>query len=193
MKKLYLVCLMIAVSISMVTSVYAASPSIGAGSNEAFGQINLRSTSSKPDGGGTTSTSESTSIVAGYGRFVTDQLQLGFSFMGSLSKQGSSSDTTGTTGVDLFVKYHFMSKGQIFVPYLGIQGGYMNSDQGKNSSASAGSYGAMGGFKYFLTENLALNTELNYRRYQMEFGSGSFKSKSTTDDMQLLLGFAYYF
>ncbi len=193
MKKLLVISLMIAASICMATSVYAANPQIGAGSNEAFGQLTFRYTSTTPDGGGDSTTNSSSTIVAGYGRFVTDQLQLGITFMGDLSEASGSSDTTGTTGADIFAKYHFMSKGQVFVPYLGIQGGYINIEMGKGSSASAGSYGVMGGFKYFLTDNIAFNTELNYRHYQMDFSSGAFQSKSTTEDLQLLLGFAYYF
>jgi len=200
MKKFLILIVIIAVSIFMISSVYAASPQVGKGSNEAFGQITFRNTSSKSDGSSNTSTNKTASVVAGFGRFVTDQVQLGISLMGDLSQSDSGTTSSESKsqlyGADLFAKYHFMSKGQVFVPYLGIQGGYikmLSGSAGSDSSGTAASYGAMGGVKYFITDNLAANAELNYRHYQMDFNSGSFTSKTTTDDIQALLGFAYFF
>jgi opacity protein-like surface antigen len=200
MKKLSILCLMIAASIFMATSVYAAGSKVGQGSSEAFGQLTFSNKTTKPDTGDSKTTIKSAIYTIGYGYFLTDQIQLGVAHMGSLfkiSEDSSSSDgELSIYGIDAFAKYHFMTKGATLVPYLGIQGGWIRSKMsistdggGGDTSANAFSYGAMGGLKYFVSDNVSINTELNYRHYDLKFDDYKMK----TDDISVLIGFSVYF
>ena len=63
--------------------------------------------------------------------------------------------------------------------------------EGESANGSAGSYGGMGGVKFFITENIAFNTELNYRQYDMKFEGVD--SKVKVNNLALLFGFSVYF
>lgn len=199
MKKLSVVCLMVVASIFMVTHVYAAGAGIGAGSNEAFGQAQIQNVSSKTKGSPNTNTTTMAIYTVGYGRFITDALQLGVSHIGIIGNTddgAGSKNTAAVYGIDGFAKYHFYTKGQTVVPYVGLQVGYLgltanSGGGGPDSTGSSVSYGGMGGLKFFLSENFAITTELNYRRYEMKMSPGN--DESTSDQISFLVGFAVYF
>jgi opacity protein-like surface antigen len=194
MKKTIIQFVIIAVSIFMVTSAYAAGAGIGQGSNEFFGQAQLANTKSTPEGGSSTTTTTALYTV-GYGRFITDPIQLGISHTGVIYSTDNSD--SGIMIFDGFAKYHFYSKGQTVVPYVGIQLGFVglssSSSGGSDTSGTGFSYGGMGGIKFFLSENFAVNTELNYRHSSMTITAGNSDYTSTEDALTALLGFAIYF
>lgn len=192
MKKLSILCLMIAASIFMVTNVYAAGAQIGKGSSEVFGMLSYTNTVSKTESSDDKNTTNTALYTVGYGYFVTDRVQLGISHLGILAKSDSdsSSDTLSILGFDGFVKYHFLDKGATLVPYVGLQAGYLSAKY-NDDKGDAMTYGAMGGLKYFVSENVTLNTELNYRHYDLKSRSSDDKAKS--DTIGVLIGFSVYF
>ena len=80
--------------------------------------------------------------------------------------------------------YNFFKPNTTVVPYAGIQLGFSGYDAGGTDDTSV-SYGLQGGAKYFLSENLSLNGELNYLVTTIDPDD----VKSTS----LLVGMAYYF
>jgi outer membrane protein W len=193
MRKLGLLLLLVAVMFAYSNEAAAAGLQKGASEIAAFGSLS-RMTTKMDDYKDTTNTNIG---ILGYNYFLTDQVSAGANLllMGTKSKdnEGSTSSVVAT-GIDLNAKYHFTSKGQTVVPYLGLQGGWMGismKSDGDSLSGRAPSYGGMGGVKFFITENIAFNTELNYRRYNIKF-SGE-ESKAKINNLSLLLGFSVYF
>ena len=145
-------------------------------------------------------TTNGAAVRLGYSYFLTDQVSAGANLMINGNKDKYDDGTTSsdlTAGIDLNAKYHFIfSKGQTVVPYLGLQGGWINmaiKSEGESASGSAGSYGGMGGVKFFITENVSFNTELNYRKYTVGFTYGLAEVTSKINDVKLLFGLSYYF
>jgi outer membrane protein W len=197
MKKITISMLVLAMVFFMSASVYAAGAGIGKGSAEVLLQGTLSFTNSKADD--TTVDLSQFQYVVGGGYFLTDGLQVGATHLGTVM-QVKSGDVTATANMltlDAFLKYYFYSKGQTVIPYVGIQGGalYLKAKGDAGGSGTADytqtipSYGGMGGLKYFITENVSFNTELNYRHFQFKVDETNVKS----DNISLLLGFSYYF
>ncbi len=133
-------------------------------------------------------------VTAGY--FITDQIQLGGSFMGNRMDYGDSDSTTYDLSAQ--AKYHFSSSDQTIVPYVGIQGGYYtrtyDSGDGDESESDGYSYGALGGLKFFVTESTTLNLELNYNRLSLDPDSNDDNDDNIEADLlALLIGFSIYF
>lgn len=195
MKKFVVVMCMLAVTFFICSNAESAGAGIGQGSSElgVFGSLSHQTMNIKEEGDTDKITTNVLMGVVNYGYFLTDKVQLGGTvlYMGTNSKDGGE-DSLHIWGLDLVGKYHFYSKGQSVVPYMGIQAGILNigfkGDEYDDSSTSF-SYGAMGGLKYFITENTSFNTELNYRRYKMDFED----SKATINNLSLLIGFSVYF
>lgn len=193
MRKLGLLLLLVAVMFAYSNEASAAGIQKGASEISAFGSLS-RMTTKVDDYKDTTHTNIG---MLGYSYFLTDQISAGANLlligMKSKDSEGSTS-SAGITGIDLNAKYHFFSKGQTVVPYLGLQGGLMRmslKSDGDSLSGRAPSYGGMGGVKFFITENIAFNTELNYRRYSIKFSG--YESKAKINNLSLLLGFSVYF
>jgi hypothetical protein len=195
MKKLAVLMLVFTTIFFMSTSVYAAGAGIGKGSTELFLNGNLIHTDTKT--GGDTTKIDQFSYLVGGGYFLTDGLQVGLSHLGTvIEAKNGGKITLSILTFDAFAKYYFYSKGQTVVPYVGIQGGWVSlKAEGEFGGASGeyskgvGSYGAMGGLKFFLTENVTFNTELNYRHYDFTVEDTTVK----VDQTALLLGFSFYF
>lgn len=207
MRKLGLLLLLVAVMFAYSNEAFAGGIQKGASEFSASGSIDKISTKSEysymgHSMGSSKESSNGATVNLGYSYFLTDQISAGANLMvnGTKTKYDDGatiSDTT--TGIDLNAKYHFIfSKGQTVVPYLGLQGGWLemstkSKDYG-SASGSAGSYGGMGGVKFFITENVSFNTELNYRKYNVTFDYGSlFEGKDKINDLKLLFGLSYYF
>lgn len=150
-------------------------------------------------------------IRLGYGYFLTDEIQVGATASESISsskpyKQGTpESFVTNTfqTSVDATVKYHFLqlTRRQIpVVPYIGAQLGYVNyhlkqknefNKQQEEYDANTFGIGGMGGLKIFVTENLAVNAEFNYKHFEVELLKGVPHEKH--NQFLGLVGLSYYF
>ncbi|MCL4456718.1 MAG: porin family protein [Nitrospirae bacterium] len=191
MKKfLAIMCILTAV-LFYCSGAEAVEAGISEGTSELGTMAAISSLSGKAQGSKFTSTT--TLGLAQYGYFITDHIQLGGSvlYMGQTSKTADEKSTSDATGIDLYGKYHFYSKGQSVVPYLGVQAGYLDisaKSDGDSASGDAFSYGGMGGLKFFITEKISFNTELNYRRYKMDITSGGTKVGVNVNNLTLLLG-----
>jgi|GEM_PF-1481037 len=196
MKKFLAVIFMLAVTLIYCNNAGAVEAGIGKGSQELAalgGFINL---SGKAQG--TKFTSNTTIGMVQYGYFITDQIQLGGDvlYMGGTTKVDDEKSSSNTIGADLNAKYHFISKGQSIVPYLGIQAGYLDLSAKSDSDKADGnafSYGGMGGVKFFITEKTSFNAEVNYRRYRLDVTSSGTKVGADINQLMLLLGFSVYF
>lgn len=171
----------------------AANPgsAIQQGSSELGGQISLEGSTSTTEGSSTEYDSSTATLGITYGYFVTDAIQLAgryFSVSSSSGTDGTVTNETTYSYLYLEGKYHFYSKGQTFIPYVGVGIGTasMTSESpGYTYSSSGSSSSLMGGVKYFVSENTSLNTELNV-------GSAKFDT-TTTNTTRLLIGFSVYF
>jgi outer membrane protein W len=191
MKKLAVLMLVFTTIFFMSTSVYAAGGGIGKGSTEVYLSGNLIHSEVKVED--TKAKVDQISYLVGAGYFLTDAIQVGLSHLGSITegKNGESAKLTTMT-YDLFAKYYFYSKGQTFAPYVGIQGGWVQYDLNVGAdkySKGVGNYGAMAGLKFFLTENITFNTELNYRHFDFTVD----ETKVTVDQTAVLVGVSYFF
>lgn len=204
MRKLGLLLLLVAVMFVYSNAASAAGIQKGASEFTASGSIDRVTTTSEYSymgySGSEKSSSNGTTVNLGYNYFLTDQVSAGANLMINGNKDKYDDGTTSsdvTAGIDLNAKYHFIfSKGQTVVPYLGLQGGWINmaiKSEGESASGSAGSYGGMGGVKFFITENVSFNTELNYRKYTVGFTYGLAEVTSKINDVKLLFGLSYYF
>lgn len=183
----------------VASSAFAAGIGKGAKEIGAFGSIS--DTTMEFDGA--ESESLSATVQANFGYFVTDGLQVGGAVFNQQSKDeftsgGTTSESeTSTMGLDGFAKYHFYKKGQTVVPYVGAQLGYVSStttdDEGNESDGTAISYGAMGGAKFFVSESVSFNAELNYKLYELDFDFGGTTATADVTDLSVLLGFSVYF
>lgn len=150
-------------------------------------------------------------VRLGYGYFITDNVQLGANVSENISSTkpytGGNPEAFTTniyqSSLDATAKYHFLQltkKSIPLVPYVGAQAGYVhvtvkrkndfNKKQETYNADSIG-YGGMAGVKFFFTESLALNAELNYKHFDVELLKGLPKLKH--DQISGLLGLSYYF
>lgn len=194
MRKLGLLLLLVALMFAYSNE--AAAAGIQKGASEFSANGSLSQLTAKTDD--YKITENATLAMLGYNYFLTDQVSAGVNllYIGIKDKDNDgSTSSTSVPGIDLNAKYHFIfSKSQTVVPYLGLQGGWIKmslKSDGDSISGSAGSYGGMGGVKFFITENLSFNTELNYRRYDMKFSG--VESKVKVNNLALLFGFSVYF
>jgi opacity protein-like surface antigen len=120
-----------------------------------------------------------------YNRFMRDDLSLGCTFRPSLSK----SDDTENQQLFLLGRgdYYFTPQTK-YVPYAGAHLGLINYtfDSGDSSSSeTAFTYGLQGGWKFFISENMSWNLELDLSLYSAEDEDITVTS--------LLAGMSYYF
>lgn len=80
--------------------------------------------------------------------------------------------------------YLFFKANSNIVPYAGVQLGFSGYDFGDEDDTSI-SYGVQGGAKFFLSEDLSLNAELNYLVTTID--------PDDVKNTSLLVGLSYYF
>ena len=207
MKKLVVVALALIVVLAGGTA-FAAGNKVQQGTSEfaVFMSID-NSESSASTSSSSKSIDQSTSMNLSYGYFLTDGLQLGFSYMGMASKSwqetngkkvvGSDSESTFTF-LYLDLKYNFVfDKAQTVVPYLGVGLGTASTTNVSGATKTTGSGFAtalMGGVKFFVTENTSFNAELRMDSFTYtpspQVGT---KVEYTTDTVGLNLGLSVYF
>ena len=136
--------------------------------------------------------------------YMKNNISLGGAVFNTISKTKTTDQDTSNSnifGLDGVAKYHFApeywkkhSVLQNLVPYIGPQAGWVSVFQQQKDQKNTGntfSYGVLGGTQYFITENVSLNGELNYRHYKVSFGSNM--PTTTYDVTKLLFGFSVYF
>lgn len=188
--------------LSLALYVPAQAAAINKGAIELSTDANVTFSHSEVPNSSTNTTSGTMRVGCGY--FILDGLQVGGSVMDTLSESkttGSDSTDSNTFDLDLFVKYHIYPKVwasnhvlKAIVPYVGVQGGWINvysKTKGASTSGDSISYGGMGGIKYFISEDVSLNGEYNYRHYDVTIGKNN--PKTTSDDSKILFGFSVYF
>lgn len=123
-------------------------------------------------------------IKAGY--FFTDNISLGLSFMGV--SMSSDDDDTGALFFEVEPNYHFMTDSTL-VPYVGMHAGLIYATSGDDSE-TVPSYGAQAGIKNFFSENVALDVQLRWTHYSLEFGDDD---EASIDDYGIIVGLNWYF
>lgn len=134
-------------------------------------------TNSKFDQGGR---DELTTIQAEFGHFFTKELELG--------ALGGFSHTPDLNVFDVGGKgrFHFFTESR-FVPYLGgqVTWSYIDPDQG--DSANGLGFGPLGGIKIFVTENVSI-----FGEYQFRWFTGDLDD-SLNDQQVILIGISFFF
>jgi hypothetical protein len=100
-------------------------------------------------------------IQAKFGKYLTDNLELGVSpniSITTIDTGFGDSDTDVTAGLGAFFVYSFLFSDAKTVPYVGGQ--YFKSDL--SDGDDNGSAGVTGGLKFFVTEKAALDFSGNY-------------------------------
>jgi hypothetical protein len=102
------------------------------------------------------------SVKAGY--FFTNNIEAG----ASLLLIGTGDITM--TGFGPYATYNFLTAGGKFLPYAGAN--FYNFNMGIDGADPINQIGVVGGFKYFLTEVVNIDTSLNYTSWLGDY-SGS--------------------
>lgn len=109
-----------------------------------------------PDSGGT---STAITLYPAFHWFVTDAFSIGASLTGNWNLPDEGEDTV-SYGLYFEPNYHFNTASDL-VPYTGIHiGSYFVDSDGNSDTYLA--YGAQGGIKYFLSEDISFKTEGRY-------------------------------
>lgn len=133
---------LLAISIS-ITSAVAAPLAVGTRELRLQGEMDF-------DGPGGTELG----IEAGYGYFIADYLEIG-GVIGIFD-----SDLVSSYGIAGFAEYNFELASEGIVPFAGGEIGFSSADYDALKSASAVTFGAYAGTKFFVTESLAIAPRL---------------------------------
>lgn len=127
-----------------------------------------------------------------YGYFIVDNWELGANISTDLGKSYKS----GNVGV--FTEYNFTNS-SYFVPYVGLATELVratyddrgNNLESKNFNATAVNIKSSLGVKYFISENVAVTTEVNYNVVtdHLKVSGGDAKDAYT----KILIGTSFYF
>lgn len=106
----------------------------------------------------------SSTIYLRGGYFFTDNIEAGLTLLVS-----GSADIT-STGIGPYGVYNFLTANGKFLPYVGAN--FYSLNTGIEGVDAINQIGGFGGFKYFLTEVVNIDTSLNYTSWLGDF-SGS--------------------
>ncbi|GAL14507.1 hypothetical protein JCM19233_5519 [Vibrio astriarenae] len=123
-------------------------------------------------------------LQGSYGYFIVDNFLLG----GDASL--SVSDNVQTYKVGVFGEYNF-DFGSKFVPYVGAGAQFLYSKYFSNSDTSMNMKSAIG-VKYFIAENIAVTTEVNYNIANDDLYVGANGNAKNTNT-NVMIGTRYYF
>ncbi|MFZ5570365.1 MAG: outer membrane beta-barrel protein [Thermodesulfobacteriota bacterium] len=131
--------------------------------------------------------SKTSMATLGFSYYPKNFLETKLAMLGMKVESGDF-DTTiySLAGV---VNFNLFKPGWVAVPYIGGQLGISGYDAGEYDDTAL-SYGGQGGVKFFLSEDLSLNVELNYLMTTVDAGEGE---ELDVDNTSVLLGFSYYF
>ena len=139
--------------------------------------------------GDSDSETDTTSLMGSLGYFLSDHLEVNFAPMIMIldPDQGDKYTLYSYFGN---LKVNFYQKGWIAVPYVGVQAGVTGYESGDDDDSSF-SYGALGGIKLFVTEDVSLNLELNYLHTTFDADDGG--DDTDLDVTSFFVGFSWYF
>lgn len=135
----------------------------------------------------------SVDLNAKYGYFVKDGWEIGANVTTDLSRSYKSG------GVGVFTEYNFVN-GTSLVPYVGIGTELIRADYSDNRNdhfdsesfnATAMNFKTNAGVKYFISDNVAITTEINYNvaTDHLKVYGGDAKKSFT----KFLIGTSFYF
>ncbi len=121
-------------------------------------------------------------LTLGYGYFTVEGLELG--------PRISVFDMEDSTQYEItaFSEYHFMAAENV-TPYVGVEFGYYNNDAAENSAA--GTLGFALGCKFFILEDIAIDTSLNYTLATADVFFSDSKYESERASLEVGLRFFY--
>ena len=154
MKKLLLIVL-----VAVSTATFAQ---VEKGDFNATGNISFTSTT--PEGGDATNMGQ-IGVRGGY--YFTNNIEAGAGIDIIIM------DETNMTGFGPYAVYNFLTSGGKFLPYIGAN--YYRFDAGIEGADAIGQIGGFGGFKYFLTEAVNVDTSLNYTSWLGDFSGSSLR------------------
>ena len=126
-----------------------------------------------------------------YNYFLSDNVSVGGTVRLSLSKDDSDNDGDETSKQLFFLgrgDYYLAGINPDTVPYVGGHLGIINYEYGDDSETVL-TYGIHGGLKFFVSERVSWNTELDYTTYTVDTDMDD----SDVKVISLLLGMSYYF
>lgn len=158
-----------------------------AGESEFTFAASLASTNTELDiPGQGSNTDNSFNGQVGYGRYLTDEHEVGGQFLFNLFMPDQGDDQT-QLGVLPYYRYNFRQSDRTWF-YAGVQAGLQQFEQGGESD-TAFSYGIHGGMKSWLTPQVSVFVEPRLTFSEFEFGPISLDSR----DFRILLGLSYTF
>lgn len=122
-------------------------------------------------------------------RFLSDNFSLGCALRVSLSEEEDGDKSTSMQTFLLGRGDFYLGTNFDVIPYIGAQIGVINYEY-NDDSESTFTYGAHGGFKFFLSENISWNAELDVSVYTQEADYGEDTDITVTS---FLVGMSYYF
>lgn len=104
-------------------------------------------------------------LSARFGRFLSDHMEVGFK--PQLQLGGNADVTIFNLGAGLYATYNFISADAKTLPYLGLEvsgkGGQVDTGNDDTSIYTGqADLGLFAGFKYFFTERINLDVNMNY-------------------------------
>jgi opacity protein-like surface antigen len=129
-----------------------------------------------------------TNIQAAIGHFFTDNLEVNFAPM-IMRIEPEGADDVLLYNYFVNLKYNFYQEGATTIPYLGVQTGITGYEAAGDDDSDL-SYGAMGGVKFFVSEEVSVNLELNYLKTTFDADVGG---DIDLDVTSLFVGLSWYF
>ncbi len=168
MKKILVVLFAVAL-VSLSASAFAAQK-MGKGAKEVAAYASISSTDSSSNSSfySYSSKSKDQTISLALGYFLTDPISLGVRIDEMTSKPSGGSKFS-TTFIEVEGKFHFYKKNQPAIPYAGLSLGAAMTEVAGDSSTGL-LFQPKAGVKVFVSENVAVNAELNYSIYESSLG-----------------------
>jgi hypothetical protein len=184
MKKLSIV---VAASLLVALAGSTCFAAVNAGENEVSISGSYRSVKME----GSSDTTDTTFIRGGMGHYLSDNFSIGGDLMYINSSSGTASSDSTTLVANVNARFYLAPKSTV-IPYIGAQLGYQGTDSGPYTLTGY-NYGAMGGIKFFMSENASFDVELNYSKATVEASGAGSSGSSTSTTLAGLFGLTYYF
>ena len=159
MNKLFVTLVLVSILMLLASNGFSE---ISAGDNEIGGQISYRNHNADP--GSLDATLWSAGIA--YNHYLSESYSIGGTLRLDQVDGDALDDDVVIWGLRVRGDYYFSTQSTT-VPYVGIQLGYVGYDTA-GSDDNDFTYGAHGGVKLFVTENVAINLEAIYDIFEIE-------------------------
>lgn len=97
-----------------------------------------------------------------FGKFFTRNIEVGINPILSLAPTESIYLLAG------YGTYNFITSNAKLVPYTGVTAGALIIESSGIETITAGTFGFNGGFRYFISEKVNIDTGINYIRYELQ-------------------------